>query len=114
MPSGYRKGAIFENDIKDILLEDDWAVVRAAGSHGIVDIMAVKYGVIWFIQCRKAGHLSPDERKELISLAKKHKALPILAYKSKEGIVFEEVKPKEPTFHYEIQHGEFVKVEENG
>jgi len=110
MPGEYRKGARLENEVKDILIEDGWAAVRAAGSHGIIDVMADKYGEVWFIQCRKGGYLSPGERSELIALAKKHKAIPILASKSKEGIVFEEVKPKRPEFHYEVIGGTFRKV----
>ena len=107
----YAKGATFENQVKDILLEDDWMAIRSAGSHSIIDVMADKYGEVWFIQCRTAGNLSGNERVELISLAKKHKAVPILAYKSKEGVVFEEVKSREPTFRYEICKGKFIKTE---
>lgn len=112
MPSQYGKGAVFENQVKDILTLDDWLAVRAAGSHGIVDVMADKYGDVWLIQCRVNGNLSREERQELIILAKKHKAVPILAYKSEEGIVFEEVKPKEPDFHFEVRNGSFVKVDD--
>lgn len=108
----YATGAKLENDVKNILFNDGWEAVRAAGSHGIVDVLAVKHGTIWFIQCRKSGHLSPAEREELIILAKKHKAMPILVYKTREGIVFEEIRPKKPTFHYEIIDGRFTKIDE--
>ena len=111
MPSNYRTGARLENDVKAILTEDDWVAVRAAGSHGIVDVMADKYGEVWLIQCRKSGYLFKNEREELIALAKKHKAVPILVYKVKGGIVFQEVKPKKPTFHYEVVNGRFTKVD---
>lgn len=107
----YSKGARFENEVKDILVEDDWLVVRAAGSHGIIDVLAVKYGVIWGIQCREGGYITPDERKEIIALARKHKATPIVASKQKGDYVFEEVKPKEPEFTYEVVNGKFTKVE---
>lgn len=110
MPGEYRKGAHLENEVKGILIEDDWVAVRAAGSHGIVDVMADKYGEVWFVQCKKGGYLSPEERSELIALAKKHKATPILASKSKEGVVFEEVKSKRPEFHFEVVNGAFRKV----
>lgn len=110
MHSKYAKGARFENEVKDILTEDGWIATRSAGSHGIIDVLAIKVDVKWFIQCRTSGKLSGDERVELITLAKKHKAVPILAYKSKDGIVFQEIKPKEPDFHYEVIEGRFVKT----
>lgn len=109
----YSKGARFENEVKDILTEDDWLAVRAAGSHGIVDILADKHGEVWMIQCRTNGNLSLNERQELISLAKKHKAVPILAYKSSKGVVFQEVLPKEPQFYYEVINGRFTRVVKN-
>lgn len=107
----YRKGARFELEVRDILQEDDWVAIRSAGSHGIIDILAVKVDTKWFIQCRTSGNLSPKEREELITLAKKHKAIPVLAYRSKEGTVFEEIKSKEIEFTYEIVNGMFTKVE---
>jgi len=107
----YAIGARLENTTKDILLEDDWVAVRAAGSHGIIDVIAIKRGIVWFIQCRKGGNLALEERKELVALAKKHGAISILVYKTKEGIVFKEIKSKEPTFHYQIVNGKFIKVD---
>jgi len=109
--TGYRKGANFENLVKDILDEDDWMAIRSAGSHTILDLIAVKYGQIWFIQCRTAGNLSGKEREELVVLAEKHKAVPILAYKSKGDVVFEEIKSKVPTFHLEIINGKFTRID---
>lgn len=113
----YSTGAKLENDVKDILIYDGWEAIRAAGSHGIVDVMAVKHGVIWFIQCRKSGYLSPKEHDELVIKAKEHKAVPILVYKTKPhltmkgSIIFEELKPRNPDFHYEIVDGRFTKVD---
>lgn len=111
MPGGYRKGARFEIEVRDILLEDGWVAVRVAGSHGIIDVLAVKVDVKWFIQCRTRGNLSGKERNELILLARKHNATPILAYKTKEGTVFEEVKLRKPNFHYGVVDGRFAKID---
>lgn len=124
MPGGYKKGARLEIDVRDILLEDNWVAVRSAGSHGIIDVLAVKQDEKWFIQCRTSGNLSGDERAELVALAKKHNATPILAYeafldvtldeklkiKKKKGVIFEEVKLLQPDFHYEVIDGVFTKV----
>lgn len=110
--TGYRKGANFENLVKDILTEDGWLAIRSAGSHSIIDVLAIKVDDKWLIQCRTTGNLSGDERQELIALAKKHKATPILAYRSKGSIIFEEIKSKVPTFHYEFLDGRFAKVDD--
>lgn len=112
MPGQYAKGAKFEREITDILLEDNWLAVRSAGSHGIVDVLAVKHGTIWFIQCRTNANLTEDEAKELLIIAKEHKGTAILASKLKGQYLFEEVKLKKPTFHYEVIDGRFVKVDE--
>lgn len=111
MAGKYAKGAKFEREIADILLEDNWLAVRSAGSHGIVDVLAVKQGVIWFIQCRTNGNLTEVEAKELLIIAKEHNGTAILASKSKGQYLFEEVKLKKPTFHYEIIAGRFTKIE---
>lgn len=107
---GYKKGASFENLVKDILVEDGWLAIRSAGSHSIIDVLAIKVDEKWLIQCRTSGNLSGNERKELTILAEKHKATPILAYKKQGNIVFQEIKPKEPEFHYEVIDGTFRKV----
>ena len=107
---GYRKGASFENLVKDILINDGWLAIRSAGSHSIIDVLAINANEKWIIQCRTSGNLSGNERKELITLAEKHKATPVLAYKSKGNIVFEEIKSKIPTFHYEVVEGRFIKI----
>ena len=112
MPGQYRKGARFEIVVLNILLEDDWLAIRSAGSHGIVDILAIKQDTKWCIQCRTNGNLSNNERVELVALAKKHNAIPILAYKRKGATIFEEVKLLKPNFHYEIINGRFVKVDD--
>ncbi|GAI88058.1 unnamed protein product [marine sediment metagenome] len=111
MSSNYGKGARFELDVRDILLEDGWVAVRAAGSHGIIDVLAVKVNEKWFIQCRTRGNLSGDERKELVALTKKHNAVPILAYKAKGNIIFKEVKLLRPDFHYGVINGKFIRIE---
>ena len=109
--TGYRKGASFENLVKDILIEDNWFAIRSSGSHSIIDVMAIKQGLVWLIQCRLSGNLSSKEREALFVLATKHLAHPILAYKSKGDVVFEEIKSRVPTFHLEIINGKFTRID---
>ncbi len=112
MAGKYAKGAGFELEVRNVLLEDGWVAVRSAGSHGIIDVLAIKQNEKWFVQCRTRGNLSGSERTELVALAKKHYAIPILAYKRRKDTVFEEVKLLKPDFSYKIIDGEFIKVDE--
>ncbi len=108
----YAKGAKLENQVREILEEDGWVAVRSAGSHGVIDVLGVKQNEKWFIQCRVNGNLSQDERVELINLAVEHSAIPILAYKQKANIIFEEIKLLRPTFHFEVIDGKFIKIDD--
>ena len=43
-------------------------VTRAAGSHGIVEVVAAKQGQILFVQAKRHGELGPAEWNELLRL----------------------------------------------
>jgi len=79
--TAYERGADFERKVKDDLMVRSWFAVRSAGSHGKVDILAYHETYALFIQCKKDGAFSPKEKKELLRLAKKHSAVPLLADK---------------------------------
>ena len=79
-----RKGTNLENEFKDIFEKHDFIVTRAAGSFGI-DLVGMKYNhknilinVKWI-----RNYCGPKERKELLYIATRLDAIPILAYKSK-------------------------------
>ena len=81
MPNkNYINGRAKEYRVKKQLESEGWFCVRSAGSHSIVDIVAIKaspfggfifegrrigeYLHVRFIQCKpKGGYLSPAERK---------------------------------------------------
>lgn len=44
-------------------------VIRSAGSHGAVDVLAIGNGATLLIQCKADGYLAPMERAALITLA---------------------------------------------
>ncbi len=83
--SHYRNGADFERDVRASLVKDGYEVIRSAGSKTKVDLVAFKTGEILFVQCKANGLCAPAERAELIRLAGMVGALPIVAYKHKEG-----------------------------
>lgn len=120
MSGKYAKGARFERQVRDFLEEDDWLVVRSAGSHTVSDLVAVKPDLnikeyttpwVWLIQCKTDGRLKPKERDTLLGLEKALGIIPMLASKEKGKIKLERIKSNKPTFHYEMINGRFIKVD---
>jgi Holliday junction resolvase len=80
--TNYSRGADFERKVKADLQANGWFVIRAAGSHGPVDLTAQAPGpTIAWIQCKRDGKMSLVDRRALQDLAKAFDATPILAYK---------------------------------
>ena len=52
---------------------------RSSGSHGKIDVIAMKPGELLFIQCKKTGTLSKADGAELLRLARMVGAVPLLA-----------------------------------
>jgi len=77
MNKNYKNGAAREYRIMKKLEKEGWFCIRSAGSHSPIDIMAMRQnhllGVleIRFIQSKKTGYLTPQERKEKEGLEQK-------------------------------------------
>lgn len=69
MASNYRAGSDLERAAKHVLEAEGWFVVRAAGSKGPVDLVAMGNGQVLLIQCKTSGYMSPDDRRALRGLA---------------------------------------------
>ena len=54
-------------------------VARAAGSLGIVEVVAAKQGQVLFVQCKRHGELNPAEWNQLYALATACGAVPLCA-----------------------------------
>lgn len=79
------KGSNLERDFKQIFEKEGYHMTKAGGSFGI-DLVGMKYqhkniliNVKWI-----RNYCGPKERKELLDIAMKLDAIPILAYKSKQ------------------------------
>jgi len=73
-------------------------VIRAAGSRGVFDLIAISNGSVYGIQCKKSNYIAADELRAMLSVAKKHGIKPILATKVGGRVMFidlEENKPAE-------------------
>lgn len=70
MASNYARGAAFEYRVRDALVRLGYPlVIRAAGSHGLVDLIALHPARILLVQCKRNGQCPPAERVELEQLA---------------------------------------------
>lgn len=93
--NNYARGAQFERKVKDYLESKGFYAVRAAGSHGLTDVIAIaplKYlledmgAVILFIQCKTGkATMSKADRIKLHDEAIRHSALPYLVELSATG-----------------------------
>lgn len=77
----YVKGRTFEYKIATVFKRKGYYVVRAAGSHGPADLVAVKKGLRpVFIQCKKGtGSVDMEEHNMLFRAALVAGAVPIIA-----------------------------------
>ncbi|MEM3845057.1 MAG: hypothetical protein QXU98_05090 [Candidatus Parvarchaeota archaeon] len=70
MPNkNYINGANRERRIMKKLESEGWYCIRSAGSHGVVDIVALRYSSIGkpyvrLIQSKKTGYLTPYEEEK--------------------------------------------------
>lgn len=70
MRTNYHRGAEREHYIKKKLEKQGYFVIRSAGSHSPVDLVAIKKGEVRLIQSRKRKYLRPFERKRIEEVEK--------------------------------------------
>lgn len=76
----YRRGRDFEYRVRDELLARGYYVIRAAGSKGAVDLVALHTSEpTLFVQCKRDGRLPGAEAAKLRALARMYRARPVHA-----------------------------------
>jgi Holliday junction resolvase len=81
-------GDYLERQTREALRAHGWIVVRAAGSHGIADLVALRAGnTPLLVSCKTNGKIGPQERTELVETAQRAGARPICAYRRQRGWV---------------------------
>lgn len=83
----YRSGTRFENIIVADLRASGYFAVRAPGSKGCADLVAVKPGQVLLVQCKTDGKLPPAPWNALYDAAAGCGAVPVLAARPKPGAV---------------------------
>lgn len=92
--SNAQRGTAFERAVAAALTTDGYLVIRAAGSRGAGDLVALKPGQVLLVQCKLggAGHLGPAEWNDFLFFARSAGAVPVLAYRpGQRGIAYWEV-----------------------
>ncbi|NPA62002.1 MAG: hypothetical protein GXN95_00415 [Methanococci archaeon] len=91
MKHKYRKGSSFERELKKLLEEEGFAVVRSAGSKG-VDIIAGKDGKILIFECKSSSkskfYINREDIEKLITFSKVFGGTPYLAVKFDGEVLF--------------------------
>lgn len=93
-------GYAFECSTRDTLRNEGFTIVRAAASQGKLDLVGIRPNELLFIQCKWTSNLPvtslsvcpPQERAEVMRLARMVNAVPLLAYPHKEGNRAERVR----------------------
>lgn len=75
----YQRGYRFECKIRRELQDAGYFVLRSAKSGTPIDLVALRKGQVYFIQCKRDGYLAPEEWNSLFDLAFSVNAEPILA-----------------------------------
>lgn len=85
------RGTAFERKVAAHLETDGYLVIRAAGSHGAADLIALKPGQVLFVQVKLggAGACAPAEWNLFYQLATSVGAMPVLAYRpGRQGVAY--------------------------
>lgn len=80
--TNYSRGVSLERAVAERLRREGWLAVRAAGSHGVADVVALLLGQApRLIQCKIDGYLVPAERRSLLEAAAAAGAEPVVAWR---------------------------------
>ena len=90
--SNYSRGANFERRVRDYFEKGGWFVIRSAGSHSLIDLVALKGGEVQLIQCKTDGVLSSIERAQLQELTRETGCRVYLFSRFGRKLVSEEIK----------------------
>ena len=94
----YGKGARFERRVRDHFRKNRYYSERTAGSHGPVDVIAIKemgnMSLVLGVQCATDGVFPPEKRQRVLDWKKQTAGFPLLAWLEKRKIKFEYVEVK--------------------
>jgi len=96
----YKKGYRFEREIFNLFSSAGFYVIRSAGSHGVFDLVCVKDGVVFGIQCKYNNHLNKREEMAMKVAFKQYGIIPLYAFR----------KPREPLVLKDVINNRIIDV----
>lgn len=97
--TAYQKGYLFERRVRRLLESQGYYVIRASGSRGPFDLVALKDGEKpLLIQCKVSKAKSKAKIQELVEVASKAGGIAVLVYREGKRLVVSRVgDPPTPT-----------------
>ena len=87
--TSYSKGRAFEYRVRRHLEGKGWVVFRTAGSHSPADLIALRTGEVWLVQCKGTnGYMTPVERQKFTTLANGLGVMAVVASKDGKKLVY--------------------------
>ena len=96
----YKKGYRFEREIFNLFSSAGFYVIRSAGSHGTFDLIAIKDGVVFGIQCKYNNHLNKREEMAMKLAFKQYGIIPLYAFR----------KPREPLVLKDVINNRIIDI----
>jgi hypothetical protein len=85
MTTNYARGRAFEYRVRDIFIGLDYLVLRSAGSHTPIDLIAIDvHRKVLFIQCQRGRWFAKAKLAELRKVANRVHATAVIACRSKQ------------------------------
>ncbi len=85
--NSYRKGRLFEYSVRDLLIKSGFDVTRSSGSRGIKDLVAVKNGRVYYVQCKynydDALRFINEKKNKICDICEKYGVNFVVAYRPK-------------------------------
>lgn len=113
--TNYDAGTRFERETRKHLEADGYWVIKAAGSKGKADLVAIKPGQVLIVQCKRTGACPPAERAEVLRIARLLPGIGVPLVASRPRVTFRELTgngPKEwrPWVSDEVGGGSIVSA----
>jgi len=89
--TSYSKGANFERRVAKFLTNRGWLVIRSAGSKSPVDLVALRQGEVWLVQCKVDGYMLPAERLQLLGIAAENRVTAKIAYRDGKELIIKSI-----------------------
>lgn len=77
--TGAARGIYLERRVAEDLATRGWFTIRAAGSHGVADVVAIRPGETVFIQCKTDGQIRGTEWNRLYEICHGLGTVPLVA-----------------------------------